>query len=252
MVFKPALGKQNKQDHALHLRLWTEYKAIWALLKCDWAVPHPHPAPEATYNEAMPQWYFDDATCQWKLWDGSPPSQSQSSSTSSTPRRPSTRSHGQSTPALDLAHVRRSAKADLVAKLSRSFIRVWKAAFNESTHVYPHILLEHIPDFIRRLPVDPIKIQTQGLESHQGKVKKVARETTNKRKPGGKGTGLKRAQQTFLAVAAERVSGQVLQCTQSDAEIQQEVSAKHAVQVKRRVYEQNVKRAACSFLPAPA
>jgi hypothetical protein len=78
------------------------------------------------------------------------------------------------------------AKEDKATKLEvegKKFMRLWVAAAGEHTsHVYPHILVAHLPNQIRDLPMDPWYFQTQCLE-HKHKFRKLDSFVTNHHAP---------------------------------------------------------------------
>ena len=91
-------------------------------------------------------------------------------------------------------------KAEQLQEKADVFGDMWKESFKDSTHLYPHILRYHLPDYIRNHDVDPALVMTQGLEFGH-KVRKVAHNrTTNFVKPGsGKSRGPSRTQEVFVA-----------------------------------------------------
>jgi hypothetical protein len=62
-------------------------------------------------------------------------------------------------------------------------LKLWNERFGNTTVLYTHILRVHLADFIRRLPQDPIKMQTQGLEHFHKLRKKQHLRSTNFKKP---------------------------------------------------------------------
>jgi hypothetical protein len=74
-------------------------------------------------------------------------------------------------------------KACAVERRGRHFIDLWVAAAGKHTsHLYPHLLVVHLPSNIRNLPVDPWYLQTESLE-HKHKFRKDLSFMTNKHKP---------------------------------------------------------------------
>jgi hypothetical protein len=64
-------------------------------------------------------------------------------------------------------------KANEVEKKGPKFVKLWIAAAGKATtHLYPHLLVAHLPDQIRNLPVDPWYLQTESLE-HKHKFRKL-------------------------------------------------------------------------------
>ena len=76
----------------------------------------------------------------------------------------------------------REEKATAV-EAGNKFMELWIAAAGEHTaHVYPHILVAHLPNQIRDLPMDPWYFQTQCLE-HKHKFRKMDSFVTNHHAP---------------------------------------------------------------------
>jgi predicted MPP superfamily phosphohydrolase len=70
-------------------------------------------------------------------------------------------------------------RASLVVQLGKKFSDLWTEALGDSKQLYMHLLLCHLPDQIRDLPVDPYYLQTQSLE-HLNKIRKrLAKEMSN-------------------------------------------------------------------------
>jgi hypothetical protein len=61
-------------------------------------------------------------------------------------------------------------------------------AVGATEHLYIHLLVVHLPEQIRRLPVDPWYFQTSGLEHKHKQRKQWAHQLTNHSKPHQKGT----------------------------------------------------------------
>jgi hypothetical protein len=77
----------------------------------------------------------------------------------------------------------KEAKATALEKKAQQFIQLWiAAAMGETKHLYPHLLIAHLPDQIRNLPVDPWYLQTQALE-HKHKIRKQMAFLSNKHAP---------------------------------------------------------------------
>ena len=70
-------------------------------------------------------------------------------------------------------------KSDVIDLLSMEFVRRWGSK-HHTTHNYPHLLCGHLGDEIRRLDVDIVMAQTQGMEHAHQDLKKAP---TNKAKP---------------------------------------------------------------------
>ena len=61
------------------------------------------------------------------------------------------------------------------------FVKLWNTATGGGTqHVYPHMLVAHLPDMIRSMPVDPFECMLQAMESSHAVRKQLAFKT-NKR-----------------------------------------------------------------------
>ena len=83
----------------------------------------------------------------------------------------------------DDSTTQREAKATAVEREGRNFLKLWNEATEGGTsHVYPHILICHLPDMIRFLLVDPMHLELQSMESSHAVGKKIAHKT-NKQAP---------------------------------------------------------------------
>ena len=77
----------------------------------------------------------------------------------------------------------RNLKAERVQVVGAEFIKLWNTASGGGTHhVYPHMLVAHLPDMIRTLPVDPFDCMLQAMESSHAVRKRLAF-LTNKKAP---------------------------------------------------------------------
>merc|ERR1719253_655987 len=86
-------------------------------------------------------------------------------------------------PLINDLHMEKETKAAHVEAKGRKFIDLWVTATGMATsHLYPHILVKHLPDAIRHLPLDPWYFQTEALE-HRHKLRKQFSMLTNKHKP---------------------------------------------------------------------
>ena len=86
-------------------------------------------------------------------------------------------------PLINDLEMEREEKATAVEVAGNKFMELWIAAAGEHTaHVYPHILVAHLPNQIRDLPMDPWYFQTQCLE-HKHKFRKMDSFVTNHHAP---------------------------------------------------------------------
>ena len=69
----------------------------------------------------------------------------------------------------------RLVKAANVEQLGRDLITSWKRILGtEAMKYYCHILVAHVPDFIRRIPVDIMDASGSGIEQMNQIMKKIA------------------------------------------------------------------------------
>ena len=72
----------------------------------------------------------------------------------------------------------REDKAVRVEKAGREFLGLWNTATDGGTkHVYPHMLICHLPRMIREFPVDPMYLELQSMESSHAIGKQLAFKT---------------------------------------------------------------------------
>ena len=72
-------------------------------------------------------------------------------------------------------------KAQQVEAVGAEFVKLWNTATGGGTqHVYPHMLVAHLPDMIRSMPVDPFDCMLQAMESSHAARKQLAFKTNKK------------------------------------------------------------------------
>lgn len=75
----------------------------------------------------------------------------------------------------------REVKAQQVEAVGAEFVKLWNTATGGGTqHVYPHMLVAHLPDMIRSMPVDPFDCMLQAMESSHAVRKQLAFKTNKK------------------------------------------------------------------------
>lgn len=103
----------------------------------------------------------------------------------------------------------KEAKADKLQELVDPWMTLFKSKFPQTRYLYPHILQSHMADFIRRMPVDPVYLQTQGLEHRHKKRKKIHNSVTNFRGPAKEGEQAKSRARTPQALSAVLVGDEL-------------------------------------------
>ena len=76
----------------------------------------------------------------------------------------------------------RTMKADRVEERGLEWVTRWVSAFGVTTHLYPHLLTAHLPNQIRKLPIDPWYLSQQSAE-HRHSLRKRWSFGANKHKP---------------------------------------------------------------------
>ena len=62
-------------------------------------------------------------------------------------------------------------KADAIDTEGTRWVEYWKEMAGKTTHLYPHLLVAHLPNLVRSMPIDPYYLQLQSLEArHSNRV----------------------------------------------------------------------------------
>ena len=83
----------------------------------------------------------------------------------------------------DLA-ISKEEKADRIEAKNVKFATTWLQGIGSTTHLYVHLLLAHVPQQLRDLPIDLWFLQTEGLEHCNLIRKRFAQLMSNGHKPG--------------------------------------------------------------------
>jgi hypothetical protein len=84
-------------------------------------------------------------------------------------------------PLINNSELDKEAHASKVEVEGIKFLKLWKKVIGDTTHLYPHMLVAHLPDQIRELSGHITLYQTSGLE-HKHSWRKLWRKLTNKHK----------------------------------------------------------------------
>jgi hypothetical protein len=156
---KEMYDEETFKKHALFTALWTTWAEVWAVIQAG-AKDEP-PCASATDCTSNPVPVFVAS----KLLSASDVAKFSQTCKSSR----------------DVC--KKELKARHVELTGTKFMGLWREAFPNSSHLYTHVLVEHLPDFIRNLPVDPWLLMTQGLEHCHKWRKRVHNHATNHKKP---------------------------------------------------------------------